>query len=321
MTGAPRRVRTSFDLRRLAAAWATQHAQAFVFSAGQIFRQPAGSLLTVAVIGIALALPTLFYLVLLNVQQVTTGWGGNARIALYLKMDLEEEAGRQLAGRLAAHPRIEDVQYISRAEALEEYRRMSGFEEALEMLPENPLPAVILVQPRIEDFSGDAADALVADLRALPEVDSGQFDRQWVQRLFAMMKILERAVIILAVLLALAVLLIVGNTIRLAIINRRTEIEINKLFGATDAFVRRPFLYNGLIHGVLGAVLAWVLVSGAILMLAGPVARLSDLYLSDFQLGGLSFRETLGLLAAGGLLGLLGSWLAVSRHLRELGPF
>jgi cell division transport system permease protein len=321
VTGPPRRARSTLDWQRLLAVWLGEHARACLFSAGQIFRQPAGSLLTVAVIGIALALPTLFYLVLLNVQQVSAGWGGSARIALYLRMDVEESAGRELAGRLASHPAIKDVRYISRAEALEEYRQMSGFAEALEMLPDNPLPAVILVQPRLEGFSGENADALARELRALPEVESGQFDRQWVQRLFAMMAILQRAVLILAALLALAVLLIVGNTIRLAIMNRRTEIEINKLFGATDAFVRRPFLYNGIIHGVLGAVFAWLLVSGATLLLAGPVARLSDLYLGSFSLSGLSARETLGLLAAGGLLGLAGSWLAVSRHLKDMGPF
>jgi len=321
MTGPPRRVRSTIDWRRVLSVWAAEHARAFLFSAGQVFRQPASSLLTVAVIGIALALPSLFYLVLLNVEQVSAGWGGSARIALYLKMDVGEAAGRELAGRLATHEAIEDVRYISRDEALEEYRRMSGFAEALEMLPENPLPAVILVQPRLEGLSGEAAETLARELRALPEVESGQFDRQWVQRLFALMAILHRAVFILAALLALAVLLIVGNTIRLAIMNRRAEIEINKLFGATDAFVRRPFLYNGIIHGVLGAVFAWLLVSGATLLLAGPVARLSDLYLGSFSLSGLSARETLGLLAAGGLLGLAGSWLAVSRHLKDMGPF
>ncbi|HEY7841694.1 MAG TPA: permease-like cell division protein FtsX [Gammaproteobacteria bacterium] len=317
---ATRRRRSSAEWQRIATVWLAQHAQACVFSAGQMFRNPVGSLLTSAVIGISLALPAGFYLVLANVQQVTAGWGGTARISLFLEMDVAEERGRALAAELATRPAIEDVQYISREEALAEYQRMSGFAEAIAGLPENPLPAVILVQPSSGGLEGDAGDRLIAELRAIPEVDTGQFDRQWVQRLFALLDILKRAVLVLAAVLAIGVLLIIGNTIRLAILNRREEIEINKLFGATNGFIRRPFLYAGLLHGVLGAVLAWLLVSVSLELMAGPVARLADLYGSGFRLTGLGPREVLYLAAGGGLLGLVGSWLAVHRHLREVGP-
>jgi cell division transport system permease protein len=302
------------------AVWFAQHAQACVFSAGQMFRNPVGSLLTASVIGISLALPAGFYLVLANVQQVTTGWGGTARISLFLKIDVAEDRGRALAEELRTRPAIEEVQYISREEALAEYQRMSGFGEALTALPDNPLPAVILVQPSGAGLAGDSGDQLIAELRALPEVDTGQFDRQWVQRLLALLDILRRAILLLAVALALGVLLVVGNTIRLAILNRREEIEINKLFGATNAFVRRPFLYVGMLHGIGGALLAWLLVSLALGLMSDPVSRLAELYSSDFQLSGFGPREVLALVGSGGLLGLLGSWLAVHRHLREIGP-
>jgi cell division transport system permease protein len=320
MSATVRRRRTPADLQRLLLVWLGQHAQACLFSAGQMFRNPVGALLTAAVIGISLALPAGFYLVLANAQQVTAGWGGTARITLFLKIDVAEERGRALAEELAARPAIEEVQYISRQEALAEYQRMSGFAEALSALPENPLPAVILLQPSSAGLAGAAGEALIAELRALPEVDTGQFDRQWVQRLFALLDILKRAIVILAALLALAVLLIIGNTIRLAIINRREEIEINKLFGATNAFIRRPFLYAGLLHGVAGAILAWLLLSFALELMVGPVSKLADLYGSGFRLSGLGPREVLALAAGGGLLGLAGSWLAVHRHLREIGP-
>jgi cell division transport system permease protein len=320
MIAAPRHPRAAWDWRRLLTVWLAQHAQACLFSAGQMFRNPIGSLLTASVIGVSLALPAGFYLALANVQQVTAGWGGTARISLFLKLDIDEARGRALAAELAARPGMEEAQYISRAEALAEYQRMSGFGEALAELPENPLPAVILVQPSADGLAGDAGERLIAELRALPEVDIGQFDRQWVQRLLALLDILRRAILILAALLALGVLLVIGNTIRLAILNRREEIEINKLFGATNAFIRRPFLYTGLLHGVAGALLAWVLLSIALELMGGPVSRLAGLYGSDFALAGFGLPEVLLLAACGGLLGLLGAWLAVQRHLREIGP-
>lgn len=315
-----RRRAASQDWGRILGAWLDQHAQAFFFSIGQMVRNPIGSLLTTAVIGISLALPASFYLVLVNAQLVTAGWGGTARISLFMKLDVPEDRARAVAEQLARHAQIEDVHYVSREEALAEYERLSGLAEALQYLDENPLPAMLLVQPRLEDLSGGAGDQLIAELRALPEVDSAEFDRQWVQRLFALLQIFQRAVIILATLLAVAVLLIIGNTIRLAIYNRRTEIEINKLFGATNTFIRRPFLYSGLMHGLGGAILALVLVNAGIGLLSGPVARLADLYLSQFALAGLGGREILYLLGAGGFLGLAGSWLAVQRHLSEIGP-
>ncbi|MGH8631737.1 MAG: permease-like cell division protein FtsX [Burkholderiales bacterium] len=315
-----RRRAAAQDWGRILGAWLDQHAQSFFFSIGQMARNPIGSLLTTAVIGISLALPASFYLMLVNARQVTAGWGGTARISVFMKLDVSEDRARAMAEQLARHAQVEDVHYVSREEALAEYERLSGLGEALRYLDENPLPAMLLVQPRLQGLSGGAGDRLIAELRGLPGVDSAEFDRQWVQRLIALLQIFQRAVIILATLLAVAVLLIIGNTIRLAIYNRRAEIEINKLFGATNAFIRRPFLYSGLMHGLGGAVLALILLHAGLWLLSGPVARLADLYLSEFTLGGLGAREALCLLGAGGFLGLAGSWLAVQRHLDEIGP-
>lgn len=315
-----RRLRLPNDLGRQFAAWFSQHIQALLYSAGQMYRNPLGSLLTTAVIGISLALPAAFYVILVNSERVATGWSGTASITLFLKLDVPAAKARDLAVSLRNRPQIAGVRYISPDEALAEFRRASGFGDAIEQLEENPLPGVLLVQPS-SITAASSAEALLAELRALPEADTAQFDRQWVQRLVALLNILQRAVWILACLLALAVLLIIGNTIRLSIYNRRTEIEINMLFGATAAFIQRPFLYSGFMHGLMGALLAWMLVSAAVYLLQSPVAQLAELYASNFMLAGLDREEIFKLLCAGGLLGLSGSWLAVQRHMRGITPF
>jgi len=314
------RLRLPDELGRLAAAWCSQHVHALLYSAGQMYRNPLGSLLTTAVIGISLALPAAFYVILVNSERVAAGWSGTASITLFLKLDVPAGRATELAVQLRGRPQIAAVRYISPDEALAEFRRASGFGDAIDQLEENPLPGVLLVQPG-SVTAGSSAETLLAELRALPETDTAQYDRQWVQRLVALLNILQRAVWILAGLLALAVLLIIGNTIRLSIYNRRTEIEINMLFGATAAFIQRPFLYSGLMHGLLGALLAWMLVAGAVYLLQAPVAELAELYASNFMLAGLDQDEILKLLGAGGLLGLSGSWLAVQRHLRGITPF
>ena len=187
-------------------------------------------------------------------------------------------------------------------------------------LESNPLPAIILLQPALQALSSIESDLLMQKLRTLPEVDTAQFDRQWIQRLFAIIEIVRQGVIVLSVLFALAVLLIVGNTIRLAIYNRRTEIEVNKLFGATEAFIQRPYLYSGLFHGAGGSFLAWLLLSLSLFLLDAPVARLAGLYSSDFKLHSLSIIECLLLFLGGGVLGLLGSWVSVQRHIKAIEP-
>ena len=300
--------------------WLGQHARSLLFSLGQLCRNPVGNLFSIAVIGVSLALPAGFYLTLDNAQRIVENWDGSIRIALYLRPELGDDKAEALRDELAGQPLIERVTLISRDEALAEYRQFSGFAGALDALEVNPLPSLLLLEPRLEAISSAEGEALLARLGGLPEVETAQYDRQWVQRLFGILKILQRAVAILSSLLSLAVLLIIGNTIRLSIINRRTEIEINKLFGATNAFIQRPFLYSGLLYGVAGSLLAWLLLVASTAILSGPVQDLAALYRSGFELEGLDPAEFGVLIGAGGGLGLLGSWLAVARHLRETEP-
>ena len=298
--------------------WLYQHAQAFVFSLGHLFRNLFSNLMSIAVIGIALALPAGFYLVLNNAQRLMENWDGSLRITLYLKQNVAEKQALSLADYLRGLPETDSVTYVSRDQALEEYKRLSGFGDALKALDENPLPSLLQVKPRIDAIDSARGEEFLQRLSVLPEVDTAQVDRQWVKRLLAILQFLKRAVIIFSSLLAVGVLLVIGNTIRLAIYNRKTEIEINKLFGATDAFVRRPFLYSGFIHGVCGGLIAWLLISLSLQLLDHPLSRLARLYHSHFVLAGFSLPEFLILVAGGGLLGLLGSWLAVYRHLKEM---
>ena len=311
---------SSYNLERAFKIWLVQHAQACIFSLGQVFKNPLNSLLTAAVIGIALALPSGFYLMLENCQRVTAGWDNGAQISLFLTLDTSEERALSLSDSIRQLDGIASVDYISREAALEEYRQQSGFSEAMSALDVNPLPAILLLQPEIKGISGLESERLLLQLRALPEVDTAQFDRQWIQRLFAIIDIVRHSVIILSILLAIAVLLIVGNTIRLAIYNRRSEIEVNKLFGATNAFIQRPFLYSGLFHGVGGSLMAWGLLSLSLALLDGPVVRLAKLYSSDFSLHGLSTSGLWLLLVCGAGLGLLGSWVSVQRHIKAIEP-
>ncbi|HFQ13932.1 MAG TPA: cell division protein FtsX [Gammaproteobacteria bacterium] len=297
-----------------------RHLQVFFYSLGQLSRQPLSLFMTSAVIGIALALPTGLHVLLQNAQQISGGWDGAAQISLFLKNSVSDRQARALARELEQRADIARVHYLSREQALAEFRQQSGFGDALEALKQNPLPAVLVIEPADSHSQPQQTAALLADLRRNPRVELAQLDMQWVKRLYAIMDIVHRGVLVLAGLLALAVLLVVGNTIRLAIQNRREEIVVMKLIGGTDAFIRRPFLYTGFWYGFFGALFAFLLVHLALLLLSGPVERLTALYHNSFELSRLDGGTTLGLLLAGVLLGLIGSWLAVGRHLRDIEP-
>lgn len=302
-------------------AWITRHLQAFFYTLGQLARSPLGTLMTTAVIGIALALPTSLYVLLENAQKVSRGWDGSTQISLFLKTRVSDKEARQIAHHLQQRPELRDVRLITRVEALEEYRQLSGFETILAAFGnENPLPAVLVLEPRPSHSAPDTIRGLVEELSQRPDVDVAQFDLQWLRRLHAIMGIVQRGVVVLGALLALGVLLIIGNTIRLTIQNRHDEIAIAKLFGATDAFIRRPFLYIGVWYGLLGAILAWALVSIALWLLMNPVSALAALYYSDFLLVTMDGESTLLLLMTGASLGLIGSWLAIGRHLDAIEP-
>ncbi len=303
-----------------AGTWALRHAQVLLSTLGRLTRSPVSTLMTAAVIGIAVALPASLHLLVQNLQTLAGAWEGSASISLFLRTEVSAEAAAAVASRLRGHAGIQDIELVSREQALAEFRALSGFGEALDLLGENPLPALLLVRPTPAASEPAAAEALATQLGREPEVEMAQLDLQWVRRLHAFTAAAQRGIAALATLLAAAVLLIVGNTIRLEIQNRRDEIEITRLVGATNAFIRRPFLYTGVWYGLLGGGIAWVLITVGLWLLQGPVQRLAGLYASDFDLLTQSPGVFAALFLGSPLLGLCGAWLAVSRQLAQVEP-
>ncbi|MFQ5993603.1 MAG: permease-like cell division protein FtsX [Acidiferrobacterales bacterium] len=297
-----------------------RHLQVFFYTLGQMIRAPFATLMTIAVIGITLALPTGLYLLIDNVQRVSAGWDGSAKISLFLKRGPNDKAARRLADEIAQMPAVAGVEYVSAKQALADFKRLSGFGEALDALDYNPLPPALVVRPAAGFEGPEKLEQLLQQLGKHGEVELAQLDLEWVRRLHSMLQIAHRGVWVLATLLGLAVVLVIGNTIRLAVLNRRDEIEVIKLVGGTNAFIRRPFLYTGLVQGFAGAAAAWLLVAACFALLAEPVRDLASLYASRFHTEALSLQGGGVLVAAGGILGWLGSRLAVGRHLSDVEP-
>ena len=287
---------------------------------GGLWRQPLASLMTVSVIGIALSMPAGLHLMVENGRALSGGWESTLEWSVYLRPGVSESRAQTLANELQRRPGIEKVTVITADQALEEFRIGSGFGEALELLTDNPLPNVLVVQPSADAESAGQTTQLADELKQLGDVDLVQLDTAWVNRFHAILDTVRRAVALASAVLALGVLLIVGNTIRLDILNRRQEIEVAKLVGASDAFIRRPFLYHGLWYGIGGGILAIALVQLIGFLLKEPVSRVAGLYGSDYRLLSLALDEAGLLLLAGAALGWLGSWIAASRHLRDMDP-
>ncbi len=300
-------------------SWLLHHVQSLIFSLGKIYRSPGPTMMTVAVIGVTLTLPSGFFLFLKNIENISGDFRSTSQITLYLKLDLTLDQAGKLSQSLLDNNNIVDTQLIPRDQALSEFKQYSGFGESIDQLNENPLPHTLIVQP-IHTLDTFAIKTLLSQLQALPEVDIAKLDTEWLERLYTLIDMAKRAVIIISLLFSFAVLLIIGNTIRLDIQNRYQEIIVTKLIGATDAFIRRPFLYGGVWYGLFGGILSWLLVELSALALSGPFSRLNLLYQSEFKLITFSFADFLVLIVLSTLLGLAGSWLAVARHLNEIEP-
>lgn len=312
-------VEAGLERPNLLSRLAQDHLRVLFFSLGKIGRAPVGAALTALVIGIALALPAGLHVLTRNLTAVGYSWQDSLQISLFLKDSVAQERGTTLARQLGSEAAVARARYISREQALDEFRAASGFGEALDLLQENPLPAVIAITPQ-RTLEKPEVQALLTRLEALPEVDLARMDQQWLERLHAILDIGQRAVALVALLLALAVLVIIGNTIRLDIEARREEIEVMKLIGAPHSFIRRPFLYSGFWFGLGGGLLAWLMVTLGTQALAAPSAALATLYDSELRLTGLPFREGLYLVAAGIVLGWVGALLTVSRRLSAIEP-
>jgi cell division transport system permease protein len=301
-------------------AYVDMHAHALFSSLGRLSKKPAEFTMTVLVLAISLALASSFYLMIKNVQQLTGNVEASNQISVFLKSTVTAANVSILQEQLKRDPLVQSVQLITPEQALAEFKANSGFGDALNALEQNPLPAVLVVLPKnsLEDEQG--VQALLNHFKQIPEVDFAKSDMQWVYRLQAIMAVANRAVWLLSILFGFAVLLIIGNTIRLELQDRREEIFITQLVGATHAFIRRPFLYTGFWLGFLASIAAWFIVTVFMLFLRQPVQQLSSQYAEQFNLVFLDYAETLGLIGIAAFLGVLGAWLVLGTQLQALKP-
>lgn len=297
------------------------HRETLRASLVKMLHEPMQTVLTVMVIAIALALPASLYLTVDNVQQLGSNFESSAQITVFVNKGAKPEAIEDLEKKLNGMTGVNSVEYISAQQALLEFKALSGFGSALRYLEDNPLPAVFLVQPMMEgEVDLVQTQKIITDITALPVVDDVQIDMAWLQRLHSLIEMGHKIVLALGITLGIGVLLVIGNTIRLAIESRRNEIIVVKLVGGTNAYVRRPFLYTGLLLGLFGALIASIMLFSCLMWISSSVENLASLYQSQYRLQGLGITGFLSLMLIGGVFGLGGAWIAVSRHLRDIEP-
>ncbi len=300
-------------------AYLLHHLQSLIFSLGKIYQAPTTTIMTVGVIGITLSLPGGFYIFLKNIDAMSGDFRSSTQITLYLDLKTDEKNAQALLHEIEVMPQVRLVEFVSRHEALESFRQSSGFGKSIDTLSSNPLPHSILVEP-VTTIDRFEVRNLLNALQAIPEVDIAKLDTEWLDRLYTILEIAQRSVMIITILFAFAVLLIIGNTIRLDIQSRYQEIIVTKLIGATNAFIRRPFLYGGVWYGLFGGISSWIIVEIGYLAISGPLNNLKLLYQAELVIVTFSMQDFFILLSFSTLLGLIGSWIAVARHLNQIEP-
>ena len=296
--------------------WLHSHLKSLIAALGRLGRTPLASVMTICVIGIALALPGTMQIMLTNIAAVGGTLDGTSGLSVFMVNNMSQQRLRKVSAELQVRPEVSSIRAISPAAAVEEYRALGGEGLALDSLDgENPFPWVLMVGIDARNGTPDVVKQLVDELRSHPAVANVIYDQVWLERLLAMMVLGQRAALVIAVILGVGVVLVVGNTIRLEVQARREEIDVQQLFGGTDAFIRQPFLWTGLWYGVFGALTALALLLVEVQILRTPVAELAAQYGSQFQLSGIDWRIVTALLFSGVGLGSLGAWLAVGRYL------
>ena len=301
-------------------AYRDLHAHALFSSLGRLVASPFTSTMTIAVLAIAISLASGFYMLVVNLQQLTGNLETSNQISLFLRDDASESDANKLADSIRQNAAVQSVKLITREQALAEFQTYSGFGSAINALEKNPLPIVLQVLPKNSLDDKQGLENLQLSFQQSPEVQSTQMDLQWVQRLQSIMDVARLFATLLNLMLGAAVLFIIGNTIRLELHNRRDEVVIEKLVGATNAFIQRPFLYTGFWIGFISGVSAWFIVTALMLILRQSVEKLSGLYGGSFHLLFLSFTDTLALITISSVLGVLGSWAVLIYQLQHTKP-
>ncbi|WP_409309279.1 permease-like cell division protein FtsX [Pectobacterium sp. B1J-3] len=306
--------------KALRGGWQEQWRYAWANTLHDMLRQPLATLLTVMVIAISLALPSICYLVWKNVSEAATQWYPSPQLTVYLDKSLDDNAAQAVIARLQSEDGVEKVNYLSRDEAMGEFRNWSGFGGALDMLEENPLPAVAIITPNMSFQGADTLTTLRDRVATTEGVDEVRMDDSWFARLIALTSLVGQIAATIGILMVIAVFLVIGNSVRLSIFSRRETINVMKLIGATDGFILRPFLNGGAVMGFGGAVLSLILSQALVWKLSSVVAQVASVFGTTFTVKGLSWDESLLLLLVAGMIGWLAAWLATVQHLRRFTP-
>ena len=299
-------------------AWLSHHLYAFALAFKRLGGAPIGSLLSIGVIGIAFSLPAGVYVMLENLQAFSERFSGTPQLSLFLKLEANKADVAEVESRLKQSPDVASFRFVSRDQALEQFKQGSELADVLEGLVRNPLPDAFVIVPKTS--SPEALDALRAELGKFPQIEHVQVDSAWARRLDALLKLGRLAVWMLAALLSFSVIAVAFNTIRLQILTMRDEIEVAKLIGATNRFIRRPFLYFGALQGMVGGAVAWLIISLAIHLIDEQLEQLMGLYEINFRLYHLSLEDSLSLLLFSAGLGWAGAWISVANHLWQIEP-
>jgi len=299
-------------------AWLWHQLDSLVTTLARFGRAPIVMLLNIGVIGIALALPVGLYVTLDNLRGVVHTLASDPQLSVFLAPDAGSADAAKIEARLKQHAAVRDVRYVPRDQALKELKASTGLADVVDSLPSNPLPDAFVVQPR--GAAPEALERLRDEVSRWPKVTHVQLDAAWARRLEAGLKVARLVVWLLATLFAFALVAVTFNTIRLQILTRREEIEVSKLIGATDSFIRRPFLYFGALQGLAGGVAAWAIIWAGLQLLNHGLADLSRLYATQIELRHLSLEDSASLLLFSAGLGWFGAWLSVDQHLARIEP-
>ncbi|WP_312830432.1 permease-like cell division protein FtsX [Pantoea anthophila] len=306
--------------KALKGGWQEQWRYALRGTLSDMWRQPLATLLTVMVIAISLTLPSVCYMVWKNVSQAATQWYPAPQLTVYLSKTLDDSAAENVVAQLKQVEGVDNVNYLTREEALNEFRNWSGFGGAMDMLEQNPLPAVAIITPKLNFQNSDTMQSLRDRVTKVQGVDEVRMDDSWFARLAALTGLVGQIASMIGVLMIVAVFLVIGNSVRLSIFARRDTINVQKLIGATDGFILWPFLYGGALLGFSGAVLSLLLSEVLVLRLQSVVASVATVFGTTFSLEGFSWDEALLLLLIAAIIGWVAAWLATVQHLRRFTP-
>jgi len=300
--------------------WIKRHLQVFFYTLGQFNRNRTSVAMTVLALGIGFSIPLSMYSVVDSFSAIGGQWESRPQITLYLDKSISKKQIQTLQTQLAKDKRLEELQYISAEDGLKNFSSQFQFDQALALLDENPLPAVIVVFPAATTANVENIEKLTREYQTLANVTSAQYDFEWLQKLSALTSFLKRTVLVLAAVIVVGLLMLIANTIRLEISTRRDEIDIIDQLGGSPAFISRPFLYMGLLKGLFGSLTAILISTIVLQLLSTPLQRLAELYGIAFDLPALHLDIALVVLASGALLGWLSAKFTVAQHLRKLRP-